>query len=66
MDATNDDDGEIVFATLAEALRAGWHVVDRTVYGYTLRRRTTKRGWEKAVWIKEHDTKGEHDSESRG
>jgi hypothetical protein len=37
-----------VFKTLADALRAGYHVYDRTEHGYLVRTRTAS-GWAMAV-----------------
>ncbi len=36
--------GIVVFATLLEAIRAGYHLYDRTSTGYLVRIRTL-RGW---------------------
>jgi hypothetical protein len=38
----------LTFKTLAEALRAGFHVFDRTEHGYLVRTRTAS-GWEMAL-----------------
>lgn len=40
--------GVMVFKTLADALRAGYHVYDRTEHGYLVRTRTTA-GWAMAI-----------------
>lgn len=40
--------GIMVFQTVSDALRAGFHVYDRTSYGYLVRTRTA-RGWALAV-----------------
>ena len=36
--------GLVIFKSLAEAIRAGFHVYDRTVDGYLMRTRTVS-GW---------------------
>ena len=43
----------IVFHSLAEALRAGYQVYDRTAEGYLIRIRT-KTGWAMALVIVKH------------
>jgi hypothetical protein len=40
--------GVMVFKTLADALRAGYHVYDRTEHGYLVRTRTAA-GWAMAI-----------------
>jgi len=40
--------GLMVFKTLADALRAGYHVFDRTEHGYFVRTRTSA-GWAMAI-----------------
>lgn len=40
--------GLVVFKSIAEALRAGYHVLDRTPEGYLVRTRTS-RGWAMAI-----------------
>jgi hypothetical protein len=40
--------GVVVFKTLADALRAGYHVYDRTEQGYLVRTRTAA-GWAMAL-----------------
>ena len=40
--------GVMVFKTLADALRAGYHVYDRTEHGYLVRTRTSA-GWAMAI-----------------
>jgi hypothetical protein len=40
--------GVLVFKTLADALRAGYHVYDRTEQGYLVRTRTAA-GWAMAL-----------------
>jgi hypothetical protein len=40
--------GIMVFPSVGAALRAGFHVYDRTSYGYLVRTRTTS-GWALAV-----------------
>jgi hypothetical protein len=40
--------GIMVFKTLADALRAGYHVYDRTDHGYLVRTRTAA-GWAMAI-----------------
>jgi hypothetical protein len=40
----------IVFHSLSEALRAGFHVEDRSPDGYVVRTRT-QRGWARAVVV---------------
>jgi hypothetical protein len=40
--------GILVFSSVNEALRAGFHVYDRTDYGYLVRSRTA-RGWALAI-----------------
>lgn len=42
--------GVLVFRSLSEALRAGYHVYERTPSGYLVRTRTEK-GWAMAVVI---------------
>jgi hypothetical protein len=42
--------GMTVFKTLADALRAGFQVEDRTSNGYLVRTRTA-RGWQRALVI---------------
>jgi hypothetical protein len=44
----NEMPGIQVFKTLADALRAGYHVYDRTEHGYLVRTRTAS-GWAMAV-----------------
>jgi hypothetical protein len=46
----NEMPGIQVFKTLADALRAGYHVYDRTTDGYLVRTRTTS-GWAMALVI---------------
>jgi hypothetical protein len=40
--------GILVFKTIADALRAGYHVYDRTDHGYLVRTRTPG-GWALAI-----------------
>jgi hypothetical protein len=40
--------GIVTFKTLADALRAGYHVYDRTDHGYLVRTRTAS-GWAMAI-----------------
>lgn len=42
--------GVVVFRSLSEALRAGYHVYERTTAGYLVRTRT-KNGWAMAIVI---------------
>lgn len=42
--------GIVVFATLLEAIRAGYHLYDRTGTGYLVRARTS-RGWAFALVV---------------
>jgi hypothetical protein len=44
----NEMPGIMVFKTLADALRAGYHVYDRTDHGYLVRTRTAS-GWAMAI-----------------
>jgi|GEM_PF-405588 len=44
----NEMPGIMVFKTLADALRAGYHVYDRTDHGYLVRTRTAA-GWAMAI-----------------
>jgi hypothetical protein len=44
----NEMPGIQVFKTLADALRAGYHVYDRTEHGYLVRTRTAA-GWAMAI-----------------
>jgi hypothetical protein len=44
----NEMPGIMVFKTLADALRAGYHVYDRTDHGYLVRTRTSA-GWAMAI-----------------
>jgi hypothetical protein len=40
----------IVFHSLGEALRAGFHVEDRAPHGYVVRTRT-QQGWARAIVV---------------
>jgi hypothetical protein len=40
--------GIVVFKSISEALRAGYHVYDRTEHGYLVRTRTAS-GWAFAI-----------------
>jgi hypothetical protein len=44
----NEMPGIVTFKTLADALRAGYHVYDRTDHGYLVRTRTAS-GWAMAI-----------------
>lgn len=44
----HDMAGLLVFKSLADAVRAGFHVYDKTAQGYIVRTRT-QAGWELAV-----------------